>query len=119
MARILIVDDDEMVRGTIANMLLSAGHAVTESGDGNAGLAAAAGTAFDLALVDILMPEKEGIETIIELRRKHPALRIIGISGRTDLVDFLRLAKELGADATLKKPIHLQELLSTVSTLLA
>lgn len=120
MAKILIVDDDEAVRGTIANMLVTAGHLVAESEDGNAGLASAARSAFDLALVDILMPDKEGIETIIELRHQYPALRIVGISGggRVDFVDFLRLAKELGADATLRKPIHMKELLSTVSALL-
>jgi DNA-binding response OmpR family regulator len=121
MATILVIDDEAMVRATMANMLGSAGHAVVQAENGRAGLAAASRTGFDLALVDILMPEKEGIETIMELRRDHPGVKILAMSGggRVNSVDFLELAKKLGADATLKKPVPMKTLLATVAQLLA
>ena len=112
MAQLLVIDDDEQVRKTLASMLSSAGHTVATADDGRSGMRAAAAAAYDVILVDILMPEKEGIETIIELRRQQPAVKLIAISGggRTDTVDFLDLAKQLGADAALRKPIALRRL---------
>ncbi len=120
MARLLVIDDNELVRTTIARMLKSAGHTVAMADNGRSGLAAARDGDFDLAVVDILMPEKEGIETIMELRRDHPAIKLVGISGggQAGALDFLEAAKQLGADATLKKPIRLDHLLNTVRDLL-
>jgi len=121
MATILVIDDEAMVRTTMTKILGSAGHTVVEAENGRAGLAAASRTGFDLALVDILMPEKEGIETIMELRRDHPGVKILAMSGggRVKSVDFLQLAKKLGADATLKKPVPMKALLAAVAQLLA
>lgn len=120
MAQLLVIDDDEQVRKTLANMLSSAGHTVATADDGRSGARAAAIAAYDVILVDILMPEKEGIETIIELRRQQPSVKLIAISGggRTESVDFLDLAKQLGADAALRKPIALRRLVETVNALL-
>ena len=120
MAQLLVIDDDELVRNTLASMLSSAGHTVATAVDGRAGTRAAATAAYDVILVDILMPEKEGIETIIELRRRQPAIKLVAISGggRTDSVDFLDLAKQLGADAALRKPIAKKRLVETVDGLL-
>jgi CheY-like chemotaxis protein len=117
-ATILVIDDEAEVRQTLARML--AGHAVHEAADGGAGLALAAELAPDLVVTDILMPEKEGIETIRELRRAHPRVRILAISGggQSGTLDFLDMARALGADAALAKPFRRSELLEMVERLL-
>src|SRR3546814_7274085 len=78
--RVLLIDDDELVRATISNCLISAGYEVAEAPDGKLGLAAFKAGRCDLVIVDILMPEKEGIETIREMRQLDAALPIIAIS---------------------------------------
>ena len=120
MARLLVIDDNELVRTTIARMLTSDGHEVATADNGVSGLAVASEAVFDLVVVDILMPEKDGIETIMELRLDQPALKLIGISGggHAGGLDFLEAALQLGADATLKKPIALNRLLTTFRDLL-
>lgn len=120
MAQLLVIDDDQMLRDTLKNILSSAGHAVTVADDGRSGTRAATAAIYDVILVDILMPVKEGIETIIELRRQQPAVKLIAISGggRVDSVDFLELAKQLGADAALRKPIRMKLLIETINRLL-
>jgi DNA-binding NarL/FixJ family response regulator len=67
------------------------------------------------------MPEKEGIETIIELRRRQPLVKLIAISGggRTNSVDFLDLARQLGADAALRKPIAMKRLVETINSVMS
>ncbi len=71
---------------------------------------------FDVVVTDVVMPEKEGIETIMEMRKLNQTLRIVAISGggRIKNMDFLRLARGLGADATLPKPFRKEELLAVV-----
>ncbi len=66
---------------------------------------------FDLVITDIIMPDKEGIELIMELKRHTPDVKIMAISGggRTGTVEFLKMAKKLGAVASLKKPIRLAD----------
>lgn len=81
-----------------------------------------AGTcAPQVVITDIIMPRKEGLEVIMELRRRHPAIRLIAISGggRTKSADFLQLAKKLGADAVLPKPLDIDQLEKTVRSVLA
>jgi DNA-binding response OmpR family regulator len=75
---------------------------------------------FDLAITDILMPEKEGLETILELKRHHRHIRILAMSGGGlgSAQDYLIMAKELGADGTLKKPFIKDELLGAVENIL-
>lgn len=116
MARILVIDDEELARFTIREILETAGHDVTEARDGEEGIAFQAANPFDLIITDIIMPRKEGVETIIELKRDHPNLRIIAISGggRTRNLDFLKLAEEYGADKVLPKPFSEDELLAAV-----
>lgn len=118
---ILVIDDEQLIRLQIRSALELEGYVVHEAANGNEGLARIAEAAPDVVITDILMPDKEGIETILELRRSHPKIRIIAISGggRTGNKDFLRTAKHLGADRTLAKPFGLAELLRLVREVLA
>lgn len=121
MARILVVDDEELARFTLREILEGAGHEVVEATNGNEALANQKAHPFDLIITDIIMPEKEGVETIIELKRDYPNLKIIAISGggRTRNLDFLNLAEEFGADKILPKPFSEQELLERVNECLS
>ena len=118
---ILVIDDEELIRLQIRNALEMEGFTVHEAANGNEGLTRIALAVPDVVITDILMPDKEGIETILELRRLYPAIRIIAISGggRTGNKDFLRTAKHLGADRTLAKPFGLADLLRLVREVLA
>ncbi|HVO14548.1 MAG TPA: response regulator [Alphaproteobacteria bacterium] len=84
--------------------------------DGEKGVAMFGGSTFDLVVTDIIMPEKEGIETIIELRQRDPKVKIIAISGggRTSNQIFLDVAKKFGAVDVLAKPFTPKQLLATV-----
>lgn len=120
MARILVIDDEDLARFTVANILESAGHEVVEASDGEEGLALQKEHPFDLVVTDIIMPKKEGVETIVELKRDFPDMKVIAISGggRTRNLDFLELAKQFGADKILAKPFTEEELLENVNACL-
>jgi DNA-binding response OmpR family regulator len=117
---VLVIDDEQLIRLQVRAALEQDGFVVHEAANGNEGLTRIAVTAPDVVITDILMPDKEGIETILELRRHYPSIRIIAISGggRTGNKDFLRTAKHLGADRTLAKPFALGELLRMVREVL-
>lgn len=121
MPKILVVDDDAMVRTTVSTILRHHGFEVDLAVNGKQGLAAFREAAPDLVITDIIMPEKEGLETIIEMRRARPAIKIIAMSGggRVGNSDFLRMAKSLGADAVIPKPFGPGDLLGCVKTCLA
>ena len=121
MARILVVDDDPTVRMIAAELLTAAGHEVCEAEDGDEALKQAAATPFDLVVLDMLMPNKDGLETIVELRRGRPRMRILAISsgGRMDAGQLLRTALVFGADETMAKPLRSEVLNEAVSRLLA
>ena len=121
MARILVVDDEELARFTIRDILETAGHEVAEAANGKEAIESQTAGPFDLIITDIIMPEKEGVETIIELKRDYPDLKIIAISGggRTKNLDFLQLADEFGADKILAKPFSEDELLERVNDCLS
>jgi YesN/AraC family two-component response regulator len=120
MAHILVIDDEDLVRHTLREMLESAGHRVSEAENGNEGLRRFTEAPADLVITDIIMPEKEGVETIQILLRQHPGLKVIAISGggRTGNFDYLALAKKLGANRILKKPFRKSELLEAVDACL-
>jgi DNA-binding NtrC family response regulator len=121
MASILLVDDEVLVRGALLQALQSKGHEVVCATNGVEGMARFAERQFDLVITDIIMPDKEGIGMIMEMRRITPAIKIIAISGggRTGNVEFLRMAQQLGAMATLRKPIRLSDFLKVVNDCLA
>lgn len=114
--RILVIDDESGLRLTVRKMLESAGHEVVEAENGRRGVEAYRKDSADVVITDIIMPEKEGIETIRDIRALDPAVRIVAISGDGigPNVDFLRIARKLGADATLAKPFRREELLACV-----
>jgi two-component system, chemotaxis family, chemotaxis protein CheY len=111
---VLLADDDEAVRRLLRSVLEGSGLKVLEAGNGTEALALARTSEFGIAIVDLVMPDKDGLETIRELRRLQPAVRIIAISG----ADYLKIASRLGADAILAKPIHAGDLTACVSKLL-
>src|SRR4051812_31265715 len=119
MAQILVIEDDDSIRQLISLVLTDAGHTIVEAVNGREGLVAAESMAPNLVITDLVMPEKEGIETIIELRRKYPDLRIIAMSGGNRASNYLDLASKLGAMRTLAKPFKLDALLQAVSDVVA
>lgn len=120
MKRILVIDDDDQVRAMIRQMLEKAGYSVMEAQDGEVGMKLHRHNPADLIITDIFMPEKEGLETIRELRRDFPEVKIIAISGggMTGALSYLSLAKGFGALRTIAKPFDRQELLATVKEIL-
>jgi DNA-binding NtrC family response regulator len=117
MARILIIDDDEDVRAVVSGVLESAGHEVVHASNGAQGIALQRESRAELVITDILMPDKEGIETIRDLKQEFPTLRIIAMSGAGRLLgttNHLFTAKELGANAILRKPFGPSTLLESV-----
>jgi DNA-binding response OmpR family regulator len=122
MAKILIIDDDPVLRGTMRKILERAGYDVSEAADGDAGRRQVAAGAPDLVITDLLMPEKEGIETIQELTERFPDVRILAVSGAGGSDDEegpLMDAKLFGAHAVLPKPFSVQALTDVVGRLLA
>ena len=120
MAHIIVIDDEEMVRATFRDLLEGRGYDVTEAADGDQGIKAFEARPAEVVITDILMPNKEGIETILELRRTKPDVKIIAVSGggSTQHADFLDMAKKLGADRVFAKPVDLNELADAVETLI-
>ena len=116
MAKILIIDDEEMVRDVLRQTLEREGYQVEAAADGERGLDLFQSWRPDLVITDILMPGKEGLETIRELRAADPDVQIIAISGGGDRGDlnFLRAASMFGAVRTLSKPISRDDLLPMV-----
>jgi CheY-like chemotaxis protein len=112
MARILIIDDDNAFRAMLRTMLERLGHEVIEAIHGGAGIPIVAKEQLDLAIVDLIMPEKEGMETIPEIRRLKRDLKILAVSGggRMPAKDLLKMTKMLGANKTLAKPFTREEL---------
>ncbi len=120
MARILVIDDDVLVRLTVKSILEREGHAVVLAECGHDGAQAIEAYAFDLAIVDIFMPDMNGIETIKIFHQSAPRLPIIVISGYAfrnvagPAPDFFRMAVDLGATACLRKPFTAAALLDAV-----
>jgi len=116
MATILVIDDNDLVRASTRSILETEGYVVDEADDGDAGIARAKSSAPDLILTDIVMPNKEGIEMIRDLRRRGYDGPIIAMSGggRLDAAEVLELAGKLGADACIAKPFKKAELLAMV-----
>ncbi len=117
---ILVVDDEEQMRSIIRQLLENAGYSVMEAPDGKVALWLFKEMPADLIITDIIMPEKEGLETIMELKRDFPKVKIIAISGggQGSPGQYLSIAKKMGADHTLTKPFEKEELLKAVKNLL-
>ena len=120
MAPILIIEDERVIRRMMREMLEPTGHEVREASDGVAGLSSFRDQPVDLIIMDILMPERDGIETILALKRESPDVKIVAISGGGDAgrIDYLEQARDLGADRTLHKPFTKPQLLEIVEDLI-
>ncbi len=114
--KILVIDDDASVRYTLARILGRAGFAVVMADDGEHGLAMFRKERPDLVISDLIMPHRDGIDTIAQIRRESPAMKIIAISGgsRTMNADGLATALEIGASDVVVKPFTPEDLLDRV-----
>jgi CheY-like chemotaxis protein len=121
MAHVLVIDDDPLFREIAQEMLVQEGHAVTLADDGDKAALLPAEPAPNLAVVDMLMPERDGIETIGDLQARWPNIKVIAVSAGARGLEpelLLRAAKALGADATLSKPLERDPFVELVRQLL-
>lgn len=120
MAKILVFDDEPSILLMLKKMLEKEGHEVDLALNGRDGMELFEKNIPDLVITDIIMPEKEGLETILELRKKHPSLKIIAISGggRIGPEGYLPSAKHLGANMVFQKPLVPKEFVAAVAILL-
>ena len=116
---ILIADDEEGLRDIFAESLKLSGYRVSVAENGAAALRVLGAEAVDLLLTDILMPDVDGIELIMQVRRSHPELKVIAMSGggRTAAEVLINIARRLGVHATLEKPFDLATLLEKIESL--
>ncbi len=117
MPSILVVDDEDQIRHLIRETLEQAGYQVTEARDGKEALKQCRLAQADLIIMDILMPDQDGLETTSRLRREFPDVKVIAITGGSEMVgtlNFLDVAKMLGAHCTLQKPFEMKALLDAV-----
>ena len=120
MATILLIDDDELLRGALIQSLLNAGHKVVEASDGLQGCELARSLSVDLVITDLVMPVQEGVETIMTLRRERPRLPIIAMSGGvTNSKLYLEIAGKIGAKRMLPKPFLPKAMLALIDEVIA
>jgi CheY-like chemotaxis protein len=122
MAKLVIIDDDDGFRNTLVRMVRSVGHTATSASDGVEGVAAVRAASPDLVITDLIMPDQDGLETILQLKDEAPDLPIVAMSGdfsSPGLLGRLEFAQALGADAMLEKPFDLFGLLRVIDSLLA
>lgn len=119
MASILIVDDDRSLRDLLAEVLREQGHDAQTAEEGNAALARMNEAKFDLVISDIIMPGKEGIETIREIRALHPDVKIIAMSSGGSLgnAQILEYARMIGAHEAIRKPVELPALTAMIGAM--
>jgi CheY-like chemotaxis protein len=121
MARILVIDDDELVLASLRIQLEAGGHFVVTANCGRAGIATVTLDAYDVVICDVFMPEMDGFETIHAIHERDPDVPVIVISGFTfrhtsvPTPDFLGMATELGAACSLRKPFRPSDLERAIS----
>jgi len=120
MKKLLIIDDDEQFRAFMSEALSDRAYEVLTASDGNAGLKCIASENPDLVITDIVMPEKEGVEVIMELQKSEISIPIIAMSGGNlgNADSYLKMAKKLGADSVISKPFQLNDLIAEIEKLL-
>jgi DNA-binding response OmpR family regulator len=121
MTTILIIDDDDAMRQMMREILAAAQYQIVEAPDGVIALQKFREHRPQLVITDILMPNKDGIETVREIRKIDPTAVILAVSGggRAKYVNFLEVAREFGAAEVMQKPFRREALLATVQKLLA
>ena len=120
MSKILVIDDDPQVRELLSRVLEREGYDTCVAADGAEGLDVAREQRPDLVITDIFMPEREGLTTIMDLKRIRPGMGIIAISGGGHIArgDYLDAAVDMGADVGIPKPLDLDLLRATVARIL-
>lgn len=120
-SRVLLIDDNVDLTSMLSLCLQADGVDVMVAADGEAGLALLKERPVDVVVTDLFMPDKDGIETIVELKKRYPNVKIVVMSGFTSIggTDYLGVARELGAVTTLKKPFDPAELSKVVRELTA
>jgi DNA-binding response OmpR family regulator len=119
MSAILVVDDDPVVRQLLRSTLAMFDHEVEEASDGLEGIHCCALRRYDLIVLDLIMPNMDGLQMISDLRYTDPSARILALSGWVDdKLDLLDAARKLGANDTLQKPFDVQVFLAKVGKLL-
>mgnify|MGYP003836147139 CR=1 FL=1 len=121
MKSILVVDDEKNIRTIVRAILENEGYTVLEASDGNEAIRQFGEHSPDLVVTDLLMPEKDGIETLFELKQINGNAKVIALSGggRICSENYLNYARKLGATATLEKPFTSEELLAVVHQAMA
>jgi len=119
MARILIIDDDADMRAFVGQTLQAAGHEVVLAADGKEGVEQHRIRPAELVITDMYMPNQAGLETIVQLRKESPTVRIIAMCGKSTAMPMLSAAQRLGAVQVLQKPSVGEELLTAVVRALA
>nr|WP_298682221.1 response regulator [uncultured Dongia sp.] len=121
MASVLLIDDDDMIQATLKAALELAGYDVAIAGNGRDGLRQFSAHRPDIVITDIIMPEQEGIETILAIRKLDPTIPIIAMSGGSSLgsVDFLAAALSFGATRILNKPFGPKALVNAIRECMA
>lgn len=117
MAHILVIDDEDSIRSMLEIILQKEGHRVTLAENGKIGMNRFRADPADLIVTDLVMPEQEGVETIMQLRQHYPALPIIAMSGGGSRADtYLGICLRLGVRRTLAKPFSIEELVEAVNS---
>ena len=119
MPRVLVIDDEDAFRLLLERTLTSAHHQVTAVRDGNEGLLELAKATPDLVITDLYMPNCDGFEFMMTIRKAFPALPIIAVSGDPGGLPVLAVAGRMGAHAILRKPFAVQELFAVVNRALS
>ena len=120
MARIMVIDDQESIRRIVRRALENDGHQVFEASDGEVGMALLEREPADVVITDIFMPGMDGIQTLREIRKRYPAIKVIAMSGgdSTGMMDLRRDAELLGAVKSLQKPFNARDIVDLVQTVL-
>ncbi len=118
--RILIIEDEDQIRMMLRQVLEEAGYEVADAPDGVEGIRLFLEKPADLIIMDMIMPKKEGMETILDLKSEHPSVKIIAISGGGQIGPrpYLEVAQALGAARAFMKPFRIEALLLAVRELL-
>src|SRR5882672_9503076 len=120
MARILLIDDDDLLRGVLAKALTHGGHEIVQASDGRQGVEVARASSFDLVITDLIMPVQEGVETITTLHKEQPKLKVIAMSGgASNSKLYLQIAGKLGARRVVNKPFTPKQLIEVIDEVLA
>jgi two-component system chemotaxis response regulator CheY len=120
MSSILVIEDDDPIRRVVVTALQNIGHQVIDAPDGRAGLKIIRAQRLDLVITDVVMPEQDGLEVMMVMKREFPSTPLIAISGAVQNAPlYLSFASKLGATHVLAKPFTLHDLFATVEAALA